>query len=105
MTVPKNDKFRGLRALRRALFEHGGRDNRPEIASHSTRNGRRMAKTSRCNSAPTQVQANANGMMQAASGVPNKQSCRFIALFSAEQSPLRAAIRFDSTVLAWEGMQ
>jgi hypothetical protein len=48
------------------LFEHGGRDKRPGIASHSTRNGRRMAKTGGYDPAPSSVQANANGMMQAA---------------------------------------
>jgi hypothetical protein len=52
MTVPKNDQYKDY-ALRRALFEHGGRDNGSEIAFHSTRNGRRMAKTSGCNSAPS----------------------------------------------------
>jgi hypothetical protein len=44
------------------LFEHGGRDNRSGIASHSTRNGRRMAKTGGYSSARSQVQANANGL-------------------------------------------
>ena len=53
MAVPKNDKYQGLRALRRALFEHGGLDKGSGIALHSTRNGRRMAKTSGRNSAPS----------------------------------------------------
>ena len=105
MTVPKNDKFRGLRALRRALFEHGGRDNRPEIASHSTRNGRRMAKTSRCNSAPTQVQANANGMMQAASGVPNKTVLPIHCPVFGRTKPAPRRYPVRQYPSAWEGMQ
>ena len=71
--------MQGLRALRRALFEHGGLDKGSGIALRSTRNGRRMAKTSGRNSAPTQVQANANGMMQAAQGDEDRRIAANIA--------------------------
>ena len=51
MTVPKNDKFKDY--ARYALFEYDSRDIRSGIASRSTRNGPRMAKTGRYSSAPS----------------------------------------------------
>ena len=76
MTVPKNDKFKDYARYAEHCLNMVAATTDQRIAFHSTRNGRRMAKTSGYSSAPSQVQANANGMIQAAS-VGGRRSDRY----------------------------
>ena len=53
MTVPKNDKFKDYARYAEHCLNMVAATREQESRSHSTRNGRRMAKTGGYNSAPS----------------------------------------------------
>ena len=53
MTMPKNDKYKDYARYAEQCLNMVASTRDQELRSHSTRNGRRMAKTSGCNSAPS----------------------------------------------------
>ena len=53
MTVPKNDKYKDYARYAEQCLNMVASTTDQELRSHSTRNGRRMAKTGGCNSAPS----------------------------------------------------
>ena len=53
MTVPKNDKFKDYARYAEHCLNMVAATRDQEVALHSTRDGRRMAKISGCNPAPS----------------------------------------------------
>jgi hypothetical protein len=67
MTMPKNDKYEDYARYAKCCLNVVTATVDQEPRRVQRENGRRMAETGGCNSAPSQIQTNANGMMYAAS--------------------------------------